>query len=441
MVAWPIIASSLMQLMLGIADIAMVGRLGADPLAAIGFARQSIMVLISLFFGYNQSTNALVARHIGAKEPEKANKAAFQSLLFVTYLGAVITIAAFLSLDSLIALASLEDTVTQQAVSYIRIFASCLIIVLYTFILNGIFQGMGHSRVQFYVMGGANVLNIILNFFFIFGDQYYAYVPIHGLGLGVMGAAIATIISRSLASVVMMSLLASGRYPVKLKFYSLKLDWEYIRPLNVIGLPTAIQAMGRQAAMLFVFTAAARSSLGKYAIGALTVGLQTEAIAFFPVLGMMFATTAMVGQNLGAKKFDRAEQATWIAVKMAFIYMVPWALAYGLFPVQLIHIFTNDLNVVYPAAIYLIMGSVFLLTLANLPIFGALRAAGDATVPMAINLFCLLFFRVGLAYYFVYYTNIDYMGIWWAINISMAAECLLILLRFRQGVWKKIKLT
>ncbi|MBU1023462.1 MATE family efflux transporter, partial [bacterium] len=392
MVAWPIIASSFLQLTLGIADIAMVGRLGADPLAAIGFARQAIMVMISLFFGYNQSTNALIARHIGAKDPQKADKAAFQSILFVTYLGGIITIAAFLSLGSLVKLISLDDVVTDQAVSYIRVYAACLIIVLYTFILNGIFQGMGHSRVQFYVMGVANILNIILNYFFIFGDQYIAYIPIHGLGLSVQGAAIATVISRLIAAAILLFLLASGRYPVKLRFYSLKLDWEYIRPLNVIGLPTAVQAMGRQAAMLFVFTAAARSSLGKYAIGALTVGLQTEAIAFFPVLGMMFATTAMVGQNLGAKKIDRAEEATWIAVKMAFLYMVPWALAYSLFPVQLIHIFTNDTNVVYPTAIYLIMGSVFLTTMANLPIFGALRAAGDATVPMLINLFCLLFF-------------------------------------------------
>ncbi|MCD6217257.1 MATE family efflux transporter [bacterium] len=429
----------MLHLLLGVADIAMVGRLGGDALAATGFARTVIMVLFSLFMGYSQATNALVARYIGAKDPERAQKAAFHALLFSSYIGCIVSILTFLTMNSILAVLSLDDNVRKLTTEYITVYAAFLIVVPWNFILNGIFQGMGRTKIQFYVMGGANILNIILNYFLIFGDQYIDVIPIAGLGLGVKGAALATVISRLIGITILVFILQRKKYKVHLKFFSFKPSWEFIRPLNIIGLPSAMQGIGRNVAMIMIFDVAARTSIGMNAMAALTVGIQAEAFAFMPVLGLTNGTMSMVGQNLGAKKIGRAQSCAWEGARLAVYYLVPWSAIFVFFAVPLVKIFTNDPNVIYPAATYLITCAIPEVFLCALPLMGALRSAGDAIVPLAINLLSYFMIRVPFSYLLALYTPMDYIGIWWAINIAMAVQCLLIILRFRQGVWKRIE--
>ena len=298
---------------------------------------------------------------------------------------------------------------------------------------------MGRTKIQFYVMGAMNIFNIILNYFFIFGDQYIDVIPIAGFGLGVKGAAIATIISRTIGVSILVYLLQRKKYSVHLKFYSLKPSWEFIRPLNIIGLPSALQGVGRNIAMLMVFDVAARTSIGTNAMGALTVGMQAEAFAFMPVLGLMIGTMSMVGQNIGAKKIERANTCVWEGARLAVYYLIPWSAIFILFSIPLVRIFTNDPNVIYPAATYLITCAIPEILLCSMPIMGALRAAGDAFVPLVITLMSQFLIRVPFSYLLALYTPMDYIGIWWAINIGMAVQCFLIILRFRQGVWKRIE--
>ena len=97
-----------------------------------------------------------------------------------------------------------------------------------------------------------------------------------------------------------------------------------------------------------------------------------------PVAGLTTGTMAMVGQNIGAKKIDRAELVCWTGAKLAFYYLIPWAIMFIVFPVPLVKIFTNDPSVIYAAATYLVVCAIPELTLCAMPVMGALRSAGDA---------------------------------------------------------------
>jgi putative MATE family efflux protein len=439
-VSWPMIVDFILQGLVAIVDVAMVGRLGSESIAALGFARPIVWFLFAFFGGFNQAVNALVARHTGAKDHESAHQTAFHSLLFTTYIGILAGFLIYFFLPSILSIFAIEDSVRQLMASYLKVIALGIVFAFYTYILTGIFQGMGHTKIQLYVTAIMNVLNVVLSYFLIIKDQFIDIIPIQGMGLGVAGAAWSLVITRAIGALILFFLLRTGKYSVHLKFSSFKPLWNVIRPMSTIGLPLGMMGIAGSSMFIIINEIAARTAIGTNAISALTVGQLTESFAYMPSIGFMGGVMIMVGQNIGAGKLDRVDMCTDIGAKIHFVYLAIWGLMYLLFPISLVRIFTNDTAVIYPAAMYIIIFGVPVVSYFILPYAGALRAAGDTTVPMIINLVAMFGIRVPLCYYLALHTRMDYEGIWWAMATGMVFEQLALLIRYKQGVWRRIKL-
>ncbi|MFH1515748.1 MAG: MATE family efflux transporter, partial [bacterium] len=439
-VSLPMIFDFILQALVSIVDIAIMGRLSSEAIAAVGFSRPIVWLMFSIFGGYNQAVNALVSRYFGAKSFPKAEDAAFHSLLFTTYVGIFVGALTIILLPHFLNLFAVDDNVRKLMSEYLTVVAACMVMVLYTFILTGILQGMGHTKIQLYVTAFMNISNVILSCFLILGDELTGFIPISGLGFGVKGAAWSLVISRTMGTVIMLIMLRSTRFPIRLKFQSLIPKWDIIKKMNIVGLPLGMMGVAGSTMFIAVNAIAAKSSIGTYAISALAIGQQTESFAFMPVVGLMSGVAVMVGQNLGAGEIDRAEKSVRLGAWISFVYLSFWGIMYMFYPESLVRVFSSDLNVVIPSTIYIFVFAVPVVTYSTLPFNAALRAAGDTTIPMVINIIAMYAIRIPIAWYLTLHTSLDYEGIWWAMAIGMIFENALIFLRYKQGIWKRIKL-
>ncbi|MCK4432414.1 MAG: MATE family efflux transporter [Methanomicrobia archaeon] len=428
--AWPAVVTMLLQMVVGIADIAMVGRLGANELAAVGLGRQIIFLFYGLIFGVSIGTTALIARYIGAKDKEKAVLVGEQSLIFGMILSLIIGITGFFYADTFIKILGPEPIIVSIGYDYLQIMFFGLFTVFITFIINGIFRGIGDTKTPMYLMAFINVLNVILNYFLIFGIWKFPF-------LGVKGAAIATVVSRGLGIIIGFYLLYSGKKGIKLRLHS-QIDFSVIKKIIRIGLPASGENLIYTSAGIFYTMIVV--SFGTTAIAAHQVALRSESFSFMPGFGFAIAATTLVGQNLGAVKPQRAEKSAYESLRLALIVMGVMGILFFIFPEYFVKIFTNDPDVIKFAVPCLRIIAISEPALAIMFVLaGSLRGAGDTMYPMIIAGVSHWLLRLPLAYLFGVVMEGGLIGAWIAMTLETIAGGLLFYIRFKKGKWKKIK--
>jgi putative MATE family efflux protein len=419
----------LLQMVVGIADIAMVGRLGADELAAVGLGRQLVFIFQGLISGLSVGTTALIARYIGAKEREKAVRVGEQSVLFGTILSLTIGLVGVLYSKNFLQFLGAESTVVSLGYDYLQIMFLGMSTVFITFVINAIFRGAGDTKTPMYLMAFINTMNIILNYFLIFGIWKFPF-------LGVRGAALATVFSRGTGILIGLYLLLTGVKGFRLRFH-LSLDFTVIKKIITIGLPASGERIiNSSAGIIYTMIIV---SFGTYAVAAHQVAIRSESFSFMPGFGFAIAATTLVGQNLGALKEKRAEKCAYESLKIAVIIMSLMGLLFFVFPEYFVRLFTNEPDVISAAIPCLMiiavtepmLGIVFVLA-------GSLRGAGDTTSPLIITGISLWLVRLPLAYVLGVTLGMGLTGAWIAMSVETAVRGALIFLRFRMGKWKKI---
>lgn len=428
--AWPAVITMLLQMVVGIADIAMVGRLGADELAAVGLGRQIVFLFQGLISGVGIGTTALVARYVGARDKEKATLVSEQSIIFGIILSLLIGIPGFFYGDLFIKVLGAEDLVVSIGYDYLQIMFLGIFTVFITFIINAIFRGAGDTKTPMYLMTFINILNIVMNYFLIFGIWRFPF-------LGVRGAAIATVVSRGIGISIGFYLLLSGKRGIKLRFYY-KLDFSIIKKIIRIGFPASGENLINSSAGI-VYTMIV-VSFGTYAIAAHQVALRSESFSFMPGFGFAIAATTLVGQNLGALKPDRAEKSAYESLKMALLVMGFMGVMFLIFPEYFVRLFTGDPNVIKLAVPCLMIIAVSEPLLAiTFVLSGALKGAGDTVFPMIITGISEWSVRIPMAYIFGVVMGYGLIGAWIAMSVETVVRGLLFYIRFRRGRWKSIK--
>lgn len=428
--AWPAVITMLLQMVVGIADIAMVGRLGADELAAVGLGRQIIFLFQGLIFGMSIGATALIARYIGAKEKEKAVLVGEQSIILGILLSFVIGVPGFFYGDSFIRVLGAETLIVSIGYDYLQIMFFGLFTVFITFIINGIFRGIGDTKTPMYLMAFINILNVILNYFLIFGIWKFPF-------LGVKGAAVATVLSRGVGILIGGYLLYSGKKGVKLRL-RYKIDFSVIKKIIRIGLPASGERLIYSSAGI-IYTMIV-VSFGTFAIAAHQVALRSESFSFMPGFGFAIAATTLVGQNLGAVKTQRAEKSAYESLKLALLVMGSMGILFFVFPEYFVKIFTNDPDVIKLAVPCLrIVAISEPMLAATFVLAGSLRGAGDTVCPMVIAGISQWFVRLPLAYLFGVTLGYGLIGAWIAMTVETIIGGLLFYIRFKRGKWKKIK--
>ncbi len=427
--AWPAVLEQLLNMSVGLADTYIVGHLGAAPLAAVGLSLQSLNLFWALFSAIGVGSTALVARRIGAKEPEAAGEVARQSMLLALAVGVLTAGVLWLGAPFFLDWLGAEPDVVKLGTAYIRAVASTVYMMSVLFIGSAIMRGAGDTRTPMLVMLVINAVNIVV-----------AYTLANGVGplpkLGVLGSGIGAASGRALGGLLILVLLVRGKGPVKIGRTWPRPDLKTIGHILRIGLPAA----GEQLLMRFgqVVLATFITGLGTVSYAAHQVAVNALSVAYMPGWGFALAATTLVGQELGAKRPERASQSAYESLRLVIVVMTIMGGLVALLPAQVMGVFTSDLAVVAAGIPALrIAGLVMPFLGVAFTLSGSLRGAGDTISVLVIYGSSIWVVRVANAYWLGPLLGLP--GIWIALGLDFIARSVFVAIRFRSGKWKLVE--
>ncbi len=424
--------------MQGIVDHAMVGHyVGFTGNAAIGVAWQIFLVVIVFIMSLYTGMGVLVARFAGAGEPEKVNRTVYQAFLTSVFLslGILAPIGYFLS-PALLALVNAAPEVEVEALPYLRIMFVYSFGMLMFFMLGGALRSAGDARTPLRLGIALTILNIVLN-----------VVLIRGLGpipaLGTTGAAMGTVISGGIVALVGLYLLFANRLVVVLhRGMNWRPDWSIIRSLFRFGLPTGFQGVAMNVGGVLMLRFIGSLEHSAEAQAAYTVGYtQLFSLITWTSVGLMGATAAVAGQNLGAGHPDRTIRGVHVASRIALGVAAGVGIVFLAIPRLLLGVFgMNDPTVANLAVQLLTFLSVSgLFVSVALTYTGGLQGTGDTKGPFYISVVSQIVVPLGMCWIVQATVGLTPAIIWLAILVGHATRCGLSMLRFRQGGWKDIR--
>ena len=436
--AWPTMFTNVVGGLQGIIDHVMVGNLvGFTGNAAIGVSWQIIITVIIFMSSLFTGMSVLVARLVGAGEGDKVNRVVYQA--FLTAIGLSLGILApvgYFASPWLLDFVNAAPAVKAEALPFLRIMFAFSSGMLMFYMLSSALRSAGDARTPMILGVAMTVLNLVLNVILIEGVG-----PIPSFGTA--GAAMGTVIASGLVSIYSLWKLWTGGWVISFpRGHGFGPDWAIIRSLFRFGLPTGIQgiAMNIGGVLMLAFMGSLAQSAAAQAAYAVSYS-QLFSLITWTSVGLMGASAAIAGQNLGAGYPDRADQAVRIAAR----YGLTGAAIIGAFflflPRQLLAIFgMHDPAVVEIGVQLLRVLSVSGLFIATaLTYTGGLQGTGDTKSPLYISIISQVIIPLGICFVIRRLGQLEPIDIWVAILIGHATRCGLSVFRFNQGKWRTIK--
>jgi putative MATE family efflux protein len=301
-------------------------------------------------------------------------------------------------------------------------------VVMLLFIINAVFRSSGDAAISMRVVWFANIINLVLDPLLIFGIG-----PFPELGLA--GAAIATGIGRGLAVIYQFYLLFRGNHRIKLYLSSIKIKVEVMLELLQISGGGILQNLIATSSWILLVRIIATG--GPEALAGYTIAIRVILFSLLPAWGLSNAAATLVGQNLGAKKPDRAEKSVWITgyVNMTFMGIIGLVLA--LFPEFFIRLFINETAVVENGILALRIVSIgFLFYALGMVLIQGFNGSGDTFTPTKINLVCFWLLEIPLAWFLAITLEMGLAGASIAIVTAESLLTVIAFILFRRGKWK-----
>ncbi len=426
----PMVLEMAMESLFGLVDVFFVAHLGSNATATVGITESIFTLVFAAALGLGMATTAMVARRVGEKNTEAAAVVAVQSIGIGVGISIVVGILGVLDAPQLLRLMGASTEIVQTGSTYTRIMLGGSGTVFMLFLINAIFRGAGDPAIAMRVLLIANAINIVLDPCLILGLGPFPR-------LGVTGAAVSTTIGRSIGVVLQLWYLFSPRNTVTIRRSQLVLDVDVMKRLVRTGANGMFQYLVATASWLALVRLVAR--FGADALAGYTIAIRIIVFAILPSWGMSNAAATLVGQNLGAHRPDRAEQAVWRTglYNMAFLGCV--AIAFITFARPIVTQFTNEPAVQSVAAEclrFVSYGYVFYAW--GMVMVQAFNGAGDTATPTLINIGCYWLWQIPLAYV-LSNTAMGPRGIFLAIVISESTLAVVGMLAFRRGGWKNQK--
>ncbi len=443
LLAWPAIVEMFLMTFKQIVDSAMVGRLGAEAVAAVGLSLSPIMLFMGIFAAIGVGSTAIVARFIGAKDHEGAQRAGHQSLILSVGSALVISSIIFALARYVIIFMGAEPEVIPLGTTYMRTLSPGLIFMSTAFVMSGVLRGAGDTKSPMRVNALSNIANVVLNFFLIFETRTMEImgldILIPGFGLGVFGAALGTAIARGVGGLFILSILFQGKSVVKLDLRRvLELDLDLIRRIVRVGIPAAIERSVMSSGQIMFNRIVA--TLGTTAFAAHHLAIVAESISYMPGFGFSMAATTLVGQGLGAKDPELAEKCGWETARLGGMVMSFMGVLFFVFPHYFMNFLTNE-----PEVISLGIMCLRIVAVAQPPfamaiiLAGGVRGAGDTRFPMYASMIGIWGIRLSLALFLGLYLEMGLLGVWLAMAIDLYFRGFLFFFRFRSGYWKNVE--
>lgn len=442
--ALPAMGSMIAQTLFGLVDGFWVGRLGADALAAFGGASFFYWALLSISETTAVGTAAYVSQFAGAGDRAAAARAGGTGLAAAFLLGCAVIPVGLAAAGPVVGLMNLPGPVARHALDYARAIIVGLPFIYAFYAADAVYRGFGNTRTPMRVDFGAVLLNAILTPGMIFGWGVFPAMGVGGAGTATVIAhvvGLALKLARARANGIHLTFPWRARLPrggagaPPAAFASAPTPWSIGR----VGLPVAFT--GIWICAVFVLLTRLLTRYGTAPLAALSIGHRLESVPYFACVGFSGAAAALVGQNLGAGRPDRAERAAWGTVGYCAALIFCVCLAYFFIPSHLVGLFTSDPAVIDAGVRYLrIVALVEIFMGVEIVLIGALSGAGDTAVPMLItSLFAAA--RVPVGALLAGPLGLGVNGIWIAICGSVVVRGILMAAWFRSGRWKRRGLT
>ncbi|NJN19584.1 MAG: MATE family efflux transporter [Oscillochloris sp.] len=439
--ALPAVGEQLLNTLVGMADIYLVGNLSlaaitllgydsAAALTAVGLGNQMTWVAMVLFMAVGVGATALVARAVGADDRRTKARVVHQSLMLAVVVGLLAMLGGIFGAGSFLRLLNAPAESFLAATHYMQITAAAFVPTALLLVGTALLRGAGDTRTPLLVMLGINAANIAISWLLVNGQ--------FGLpALGVEGAAVGTAVARGVGGIFLLGLLLRGHSGLKLAV-NLRIDHDMARRLARIGLPTGIEQMIFQSALLIFVRFVTDQGAASYA--AHNIAITIESLSFLPGLGYAAACSALVGQALGARDPNEAEDAALEALWQGGLMMTLIGATMVIFPEAWIRIFVSDPEIIAAAIDPLRAAGLVQPALAvSFICLGCLRGAGDTRWPMFSRILTTWVVRLPLTVLLVSWLGLGLPGVWLAMCTDFTLQAILSLYRFNSRRWQQIK--
>jgi putative MATE family efflux protein len=429
LLAIPMILEMLMESLFGVVDMFFVARLGIDALATVALTESCIVLVFGIAMGLSMATTAFIARRIGEKDSAGAAVAAVQAITLGVLLSLLVSAAGIFFAPDLLALMGASPSVVAVGTNYTRILLGGSSTIFLLFLINAIFRGAGDAALAMRALWLANIINIVLDPCLINGWGPFPK-------LGVMGASVATTTGRGLGVVFQLWMLFGGMSRIHVYAHQVRINFAILWRLLRVSFTGILQFLIATASWTGLVRLCA--TFGSVPVAGYTVAIKIFMFVILPSWGLANSAATLVGQNLGAKKPERAEQAVYQTGRYTMYYMGSIAVVFLFFARQLAAFFTADAAVQAVAVDCLRFISLGNICYAwGMVLVQAFNGAGDTRTPSMINFFCYWCFQIPLAWMLAVALHWGPRGVFAAIPSAETAMTLASLVVFRTGKWKK----
>lgn len=430
----PMILELSLESVFAVVDIYFVGHLpnANVAVATVGLTEAVISLIYTLGIGLSTGATAIVARRVGEKDFAEASKSGAQAITVSFLISIVVAFLGVYFASDILALMGAQPEVISEGTIFAQIiFASSPAIIL-LFLINGIFRGAGDAAMAMRSLWIASLINIILCPILIYG-----YGPFPELGL--MGAAIATAIGRTTGVLYQCYHLFAKSRTIKIYNSYFKPKMEIIKSLLNISMPAMLQFF-IQSGSWIVLTYLVSITGSTDASAGYQIAIRNLVFFILPAWGLSNAAATLVGQNLGAKQPDRAQESVLLTTKYSVIFMAFVTVLFVFFSEFIISFYTTDKVIMdYGSKALRIMGCGFIFYGIGMVMIQSLNGAGDTKTPTWINIFCFWIIQIPLAWLLAVHFKLGPIGAFIAIPSAETVLACLAFYFFKKGKWKTVQ--
>lgn len=437
--SWPIVLELIMGTLFGMVDMIMLGRLAnlgeaAESVAAVGITNQPMFVGLSLVQALNVGGTAMIARYLGAGKPDKIESTLKHTIILnLIGLGIPLGILGIVFSDQIMQFMGAGQDVIIIGNAYFRIIMVGFIFQSFNMSITAALRGVGQTKVPMKI-------NILVNFMNVFGNAILIYGLFGAPRLGITGAGISTSLSNAAASVLLLAYVLKGDSIVRLNLRNkFRFNRDIMANLVKIGVPASLESLALRVAILIFVKIVA--GLGTVVYAAHQIALSILGLSFQPGQGFGIAASSLVGRSLGAGDTKKAEEYAKETRKMGSVVATVIALLFFFFGSDIVSLYSTDPEIIRNASGALkIIALVQPFQVSQLVLAGALRGAGDTFWPLLATFVGSLPFRLIIAYVLVNNFGMGLTGAWAAVLVDQLVRWFFVMMRFRTGKWKYIKI-
>ncbi len=429
LLAIPMVLEMVLESLFAVVDVFFVGRLGADAVATVGLTESLLSLVFAIGLGLSLSTTAMVARRIGEKDPAGAAVAGVQAIAIGLAVSALIGVPCFFFAPRLLELMGASPQVIATGSGYARIALGGSGAIMMLFLNNAIFRGAGDAAIAMRLLWVSNIINFVLDPCLIFGLGPFPK-------LGVTGAALATFTGRSIGVAYQFYRLLRGTERIRILRRQIRLHLGVLLRLLRVSLTGILQFAIAHTSWIGLVRIV--SVFGADALAGYTIAIRILIFIILPSWGLSNAAATLVGQNLGAKRPERAESSVWRTGFYNMLFLGAIGIFFVFFAEPTVRLFTND-----PAVVPLAANCLRILSYGNIGyaygmvMLQACNGAGDTVTPTIVNFFGFWLVEIPLAYFLALPFRLHSNGVFYSIVAAEAAIAAAGVILFKRGYWKR----